>query len=148
VAPSQQALLVEAQLELGGLAIESTVILPLKDGIIQMVVRNDSKRLDEGAVLGVIENAEVMEVSPDLGATYSAAVNRLDSSNCVPRKKLPDKMNLPTLPPDEFQQLKDFLADQHDVFSLEEGEGGETDIVQFEKNTGDAPPQKQPALCC
>ncbi len=39
------------------------MIQPLKDGITQMVVRNDSgftKRLDEGAVLGVIENAQVM----------------------------------------------------------------------------------------
>ncbi len=47
--------------------------------------------------------------------------------NREPRKKLPDKKNLPTLPPDKFQLLKDFLADQHDVSSLEEGE--ETDTV-------------------
>ena len=52
-------------------------------------------------------------------------------------------MKLPTFPPDKLQQLKDFLVD-HDLFSLEEGEHGETDIVQFELDTGDAPPQKQP----
>ena len=148
IAPSQQALIVEAERELGGLAIESAVILPPKDGITQMVVRNDTgftQKLEEGAVLGVVENAEVLEVSPDLGATCSAAVNRLDSLNHEPRKgKLLDKLKLPMLPPVELQQLKDFLTDHHDVFSLEEGERGETDIVQFEINTGDAPPQKQP----
>ena len=76
--------------------------------------------------------------------TYSAVIKRLDTSNHEPRKKVLNKLKLPTLPPDELQQLKDFLADHHDVFSLEEGERGETDIVQFEIDTGDAPPQKQP----
>ena len=32
----------------------------------------------------------------------------------------------------------------HDLFSVEEGERGETDIVQFETDTGDSPSQKQP----
>ena len=52
------------------------------------------------------------------------------------KEKLPDKLKQPTLPPYELQQLKDFLADHHDVFSLEEGERGKTDIVQFEIDTG------------
>lgn len=72
-------------------------------------------------------------------------VNRIDSSDQGPRKeKLLNTLRLPTLPLDELQQLKDFLGDHHDVFSLEEGERGETDIVQFEIDTGDSPPQKQP----
>ena len=132
-----------------GVAIESAVIMPPRDGITQMVVRNDSgftQKLDEGMVLGVVENAEILEVPPNQGATNSAAVNRLDSSadHEQRKEKLLDTLKLPTLPPDELQQLKDFLVDHHDVFSLEEGERGETDIVQFEIDTGDAPPQKQP----
>ena len=46
------------------------------------------------------------------------------------------------LQPYELQQLEDFLADHHDVFSLEEGERWKTDIVQFEIDTEDAPPEK------
>ena len=57
--------------------------MPPKDGITQMVVSDDSgftQKLDEGVMLGVIENAEVLKVPPHQGATDSAAVNRLDSS--------------------------------------------------------------------
>ena len=147
VESSQQPLLVEAEQGLSCVAIESAVIMPPRDGITQMVVRNDSgftQKLDEGMVLGVVENAEVLEVPPDRGATNSAVVNRLDSSSDHEQReeKLLNKLKLPTLPPDELQRLKDFLVDHHDVFSLEEGERGETDIVQFEIDTGDTPPQK------
>ena len=112
-----------------------------------MVVRNDSgftQKLDKGMVLGVVENAEVLEVPHDRGATNSTVVNRLDSSSDHEQReeKLLNKLKLPMLPPDELQRLKDFLVD-HDVFSLEEGKRGETDNVQFEIDTGDAP-QKQP----
>ena len=37
----------------------------------------------------------------------------------------------------------DFLADHHDVFSLEEGERGEMDFFPMEINTGDNNPKKQ-----
>ena len=70
---------------------------------------------------------------------------RLNSSNQGLRdERLLATLKLPTVPPDELQQLKDFLIDHHDVFSLEEGERGETGIVQLEIDTGDAPPQRQP----
>ena len=74
---SQQPLLVEQGPS--GVAIESAVIMPTKDGITQMVVRNDSgftKKLEEGMVLGVVENAEVLEIPQNQGATNSAAVNQ------------------------------------------------------------------------
>ena len=123
--------------------------MPPNDGITQMVVRNDSgftQKLDEGVVLGVVDNAEVLEVPPSQGATDSAAINRLDSSSDHGRRKekLLDKLKLPMLPPDELQPFKDFLIDHHNAFSLEEGERGETDIVQFDIDTADDPPQKQP----
>ena len=144
----QQPLLVEAEQEFDGLIVDSAVITPPKDGFTQIVVRNDSgftQKLDEGAVLGVVESAEVLDVYPDVETTNSVGVNRLDSANQGLRKeKLLAMPKLPMLPPDELQQLKDFLIDHHDVFSLEEGERGETGIVQFENDTGDAPPQKQP----
>ena len=84
------------------------MITPPKDGITQIVVWNNSgfaQKLGVGAVLGVIEGAEELDVSPDI------------------------ELMLPTLPSDELQQLEDFLVDAHDVFALEEGEHGETDIV-------------------
>ena len=40
-------------------------------------------------------------------------------------------------------QLLTYLADHHHMFSLEEGERGETGLVQMEIDTGDARPKKQ-----
>ena len=37
------------------------------------------------------------------------------------------------------------LSEHHEAFSLEENERGETDLVQLEIDTGDAPPQRQSA---
>ena len=109
-----------------GLIVDSAMIMPPKDGIIQIVVRNDSEftqNLDDGAVLGVVESAKVLDVYPDVETIDSVTVNRLNSTNQRLRKeKLLATLKLPTFSPDELQQLKDFLIDHHDVFSLEEGQ--------------------------
>ena len=44
---------------------------------------------------------------------------------------------------DERETLLNFLATHHHVFSLEEGERGETDIIQMEIDTGSAYPKRQ-----
>ena len=46
--------------------------------------------------------------------------------------------------PSERDNLKLVLSEYHQVFSLEAGERGETDLMQFEINTADALPKKQP----
>ena len=72
------ALTVEAERDVCGLAIGSAVVLLPKDGITQMVVKNNTgfiQKLDEGTVLGVVENAEVLEISAGVGAACSAGVN-------------------------------------------------------------------------
>ena len=124
------------------------MIVPPKDGLTQIVVRNDSgftQKLDEGAVLRVAESAEVLDVHPDMETTDSVIVNKLNRANQgLRKKKLLATQRLPTLPPDELQQLKDFLVDHPDMFSLEEGECRQTGIVQFKIDTGDDPPQEQP----
>ena len=44
----------------------------------------------------------------------------------------------------ERENLKEMLMDYHTVFSLETNERGETDLIQFEINTGDSSSKKQP----
>ena len=44
----------------------------------------------------------------------------------------------------QCQQLHEFLAEQHEAFSLDPGERGETDLLQFGIDTGDATPTRQP----
>ena len=41
-------------------------------------------------------------------------------------------------------KLYSLLCDYHDVFVLEEGERGETGLIQMNIDTGDATPRRQP----
>ena len=43
----------------------------------------------------------------------------------------------------ESSQLSNLLAKYHDIFSLEDDERGETDLVEFKIDTGDACPKRQ-----
>lgn len=56
------------------------------------------------------------------------------------RELFQDKLDLPSSQKEEFIE---FLANHHRVFSLEDGEVGETSLVQCEVDTGDAIPKKQ-----
>ena len=53
------------------------------------------------------------------------------------KAKLLETMELPDLPPPDLELLQQFLVDHHDVFSLEDGVRGETDLVRMEIDTGD-----------
>ncbi len=48
------------------------------------------------------------------------------------------------LPEGEREAFHTVLAEHHEAFILEDRERGETDLVQFHIDTGDAPPKKQP----
>ena len=76
---SQEALLVEAEPELGGLVVECSVVMIPKHGVTQIVVRNDTgftQWLDEGIVLGVMESAQVLDVSPGPGTVTACEQSR------------------------------------------------------------------------
>jgi len=42
---------------------------------------------------------------------------------------------------EEILQLSELLADYHDIFSLNDDERGETDLVEFKIDTGEAYPK-------
>ena len=62
------------------------------------------------------------------------------------KEKLLKIIDLPELSPPDAELLKEFLTHHHDVFSLVDGERGETDLVYMKINTGDASPKKQPSI--
>ena len=59
------------------------------------------------------------------------------------REQILRTIELPELPRHDSEVLREFLADYHDVFSLEDDECGETDLVCTEINTRDNSPKKQ-----
>ena len=57
---------------------------------------------------------------------------------------LAEELTDSSLPVQERRSLSLLLEEYHEVFSLEEGERGETDLVELHIETGDALPRKQP----
>ena len=50
---------------------------------------------------------------------------------------------VPDLPDPDKTLLTQFLMDHHNVFAIDESDRGETDLIQLEIDTGEAPPIKQ-----
>ena len=142
-----QALLIEGQhlCEDTGLVLEDTVVNTAADGTTLLVISNMTgltQRALEGTVVGQAEVAEV--VTPDAN-THPARVRRLSSfQDDERRKKLLDVLPLQDISDSDAKQLHTFLANNHSVFSLDEGERGETSLVTMDIDTGDASPRKQP----
>ena len=133
-----------------GLIVEDALIAAAEDGITQLVVTNLSgftQTVQEGVLVGEVQPADVLK--PDPGpeeATHgeAACVRKLSLSREQWRKtKLMKVLDLPEMPPGDTCQLQDFLKENHEVFSLEDGERGETDLVSMEINTEGASPRRQ-----
>ena len=79
--------------------------------------------------------------------TFTVTIHAEEEAHDTERKRRENLLGLlqePDLPLQEKRTLLEFLTGYHHVFSLEDGERGETDLVQMEINTGDASPRKQP----
>jgi hypothetical protein len=145
-----QTLLIESgrQLNETGLVLENAVVNAPADGIAHLVVTNMSgltQRVLEGTVVGEAQAAEVVTTESGGADAPSVDIWRLSSSQDEGRRKeLLETLQLQDVPKLDADQLRTFLANNHDVFSLEEGERGQTSLVTMEIDTGDSSPQKQP----
>ena len=136
----------EAEIE-SGLTVVSAVVMPPENDIVQMVIRNESSfthRLSQEETVGVIETEGVLDAPLDVESSGYLTINMVSGDSFEQRKEeLLHSLTLPDLLQDELKQLEDFLVDHHNVFSLGNGERGETDIVKFEIDTGDVFPQNK-----
>ena len=77
-------------------------------------------------------------------ATDQVNVRNLSSTTEEWRKRsLLEQLKFEEVPPAAMNQLTEFLTQHHAVFSLEEGERGEMDIITMSIDTGDSPPVRQ-----
>ena len=125
-------------------------VCPLRDntGTYQVVIENCigfTQNFEVGVTVGAATEVETMPI-PILEQKRRANVNQLVSNENIQWRK--DKLctllekGESALVPSEREKLKEMLMDYHTVFSLETNERGETDLIQFEINTGDSFPKK------
>ena len=109
-----------------------------------------SAMAEAGTELGEAVSATVVSPglepkSDPLPSSADAQVN-LVHTDTWRKRKLCELVGKPALLDEEqVRSLHEFLGEHHQAFCLEDGERGETDLVEMEIHTGDAPPRKQPA---
>ena len=133
-----------------GLVLEDAVVSVGKDGLTRVVLINLSgltQTIPGGTLVGGAYHADILE-EPELELTsrkHSPVVRKLSNSQGQWRKKkLLEVVHLPEMPLSNGTPLREFLMNNHEVFSLEEGKRGETNFIRMEINTADTQPIKQP----
>ena len=133
-----------------GLVVKDALIQPTKEGYATLYVCNRQgfmHSVRDGTTLCQASEATIVSAPAlsQLGASVTDLVKKVMVQNDSERKaKLLKMIGKHDLPQSQSTQLMNFLANHHDVFSLEEGECGETDLVQLEIDTRDSPPKRQP----
>ena len=130
-----------------GVVVEDALLPAGEDGLTRLVVTNFSgltRTFSSGTSIETVEAVEMLSAEEQPQPTGVVDVRELSSSQEDGRKrKLFEEVQFEDLPESEMTQLREFLAKNHMVFGLEEGERGETDIVTMTIDTGDAQPRKQ-----
>ena len=137
-----------------GVELPDALLTQQSDGHIFIPVKNPeslSARLEKGMCLGCatyIPDPEIQEDEPpcDLEeSTLTADVNVVELRSPERLNRLFDTLPLEqgSLPDEDFEQLKNLIRENADVFALDNSELGHTDVVQHRVDTGSQQPIKQ-----
>ena len=132
-----------------GLQVEDSLLAPSREGVAQLVVTNPTgftQVAQEGEELGQATKVSVVVPEENLKRVQVLTIR----DDCYQRKndqlrrrKIRDLLRGVAIAEPEKSELLKFLEDHNKAFSLEDGERGETDLVELEIDTGDARPKKQ-----
>ena len=132
-----------------GLIIERALLKPSDDGTACLKIHNVggfTERIEEGALLGDAEETCVV-IPPENHCDVPGEIKQIrmestqENQGC--RGRLMELIAVPNLSDPDKTLLCKFLMDHNDVFALDETDRGETDLIQLEIDTGEAPPIKQ-----
>ena len=155
----------------GKLRVSESLVQVGNDGCTNVLLTNTSNstcKLDKGEWLGLAFEAEAVTVdaipedvasSPQEEETGNQValceqhkqavvqvVTTTDREENRKQKLIGSVAEIGTgLPWQDKSKLQDLLCKYHHVFTLEDGERGETEMVQMRIDTGDAEPRRQPA---
>ena len=151
-----------------GLIMDTALVEPTMHGFAQVLLTNDNgftQKIVKGTQLGHASSAEVIDCGstcteestiPDMklpcgqpaSGLHAPVVAKVMSQERIQERREKLLALLPEegaeLSPEERQTLHLQLAEKHEAFALEEGERGETNLVEMTIDTGDAPAKKQP----
>ena len=135
-----------------GVQISNSLVQLSSDGFARALLTNRhslTHKIEEGTEVGCA--TPVVVVAPDERVVAIEEANvrvvNIDVTEDQPRRKkllsLLDQ-ELGTVPEQERGQLVALLEKYHSVFSLTDGERGETDLMEVHIDTGEATPLRQP----
>ena len=141
-------------LEGTGLEIQRSLFTPNKNREATVIILNTSEfteRILKGAVVGTaVEVCSVCrqgnndeDVSNVVEVRQVGGNEVMDAKIEERKRALLEVLGEFDLPSDERDQMLALLCEYHYVFALEDGECGETDLLQFEIDTGNAVPNRQ-----
>ena len=146
-------MLIEADTQLKentGVVKEDAILSLTEDGLAQTVIANPTgftQVIKEGTELGTGMIATVFEPTGSSSDSKTpSTVSQVSTSKPSAQRQdiLMKLIGQPDLSEQERKRLVELLSDHHEVFALEEGEWGETDMVEMKIDTGDAHPIIQP----
>ena len=139
-----------------GLQFSSSLVKATEEGAAQVLITNPTgftQRLDRGIWLGSATEADLVDPglceprgempSEPVEPVHVKAVQGSDDQRKRTLARLLEEEGS-NLPWQERAKLHSLLLDHHQAFALEDGERGETDLVEMTIDTGDSPPKKQP----
>ena len=136
-----------------GVYMEDCLLEPRDDGITRVSITNPTATtqiIQAGKELGQVSPVSIVQVEGTetlVGRVLSARGDpqQAASQEKSRKAKLIHAVGELDLPEKEREAFQAFLMSHHHAFSLEDGERGETDLIQMEIDTGDAHPRKQRA---
>ena len=132
------------------ITLEPALIHPDSEGVASLFLTNTTgltKQLDRGTYLGEAIEVEIVD------DVMSASVNLVGDCGDVSvdveiarQQQLKEILmeDLKHLSVDQSEAIISSVSDLHAAFALEEGERGETNLTQFQIETGNATPKRQP----
>lgn len=144
--------------ELRGIQLSDALVFTNDRGLANVCFSNFSDltvSVDGGSPVGSAMPADKSETNSVEQGPEETAHPSVHQTTLVPqlsdserkqkvRELFSEDLDSPDLSPDQREKLLLLLEEYHDMFSLEDSERGQTDVIEVHIDTGDAPLQVQP----
>ena len=136
--PTCRSLLLQPEESMAGILVEESLVTVHDDGTAHVSLVNlieFTQTIDGGTAVGTVsEVEEEIQSAEDADNMMSATVNQLVSTEELQERK----QRLTSMLTIGDPELQEVLLEYHHLFSVDEEERGETDLIQLSIDTGEA----------